>query len=114
MGVVEACASAGTHYADLNGEVLFMREAIDRFDAIAAANGARIVHSCGFDSIPSDLGVQLLHETATADGAGGLRGNDARRAGDEGRPQRRHDRDDEGHDRGRAQQSRAGAPACRP
>jgi short subunit dehydrogenase-like uncharacterized protein len=61
LGVVEACATAGTHYADLTGEVLFMREAIDRFDAVAVGSGARIVHSCGFDSIPSDLGVLLLH-----------------------------------------------------
>lgn len=72
LPVLEACASGGTHYADLTGEVLFMREAIDRFDAVAAASGARIVHSCGFDSIPSDLGVLLLHEAATADGAGEL------------------------------------------
>ncbi len=72
LPVVEACATAGTHYADLTGEVLFMREAIDRFDAVAAGSGARIVHSCGFDSIPSDLGVLLLHETVTADGAGQL------------------------------------------
>jgi short subunit dehydrogenase-like uncharacterized protein len=72
LPVVEACASAGTHYADLNGEVLFMREAIDRFDAVAVESGARIVHSCGFDSIPSDLGVLLLHEAVTADGAGQL------------------------------------------
>jgi short subunit dehydrogenase-like uncharacterized protein len=70
--VVEACATAGTHYADLNGEVLFMRDAIDRFDALAAESGARIVHSCGFDSIPSDLGVFLLHETVAADDAGEL------------------------------------------
>jgi len=72
LPVVEACATAGTHYADLTGEVLFMRDAIDRFDAVAAKSGARIVHSCGFDSIPSDLGVLLLHEAATADGAGQL------------------------------------------
>jgi short subunit dehydrogenase-like uncharacterized protein len=72
MGVVEACAATGTHYADLNGEVLFMREAIDRFDALAVGSGARIVHSCGFDSIPSDLGVLLLHEAVTADGTGEL------------------------------------------
>jgi short subunit dehydrogenase-like uncharacterized protein len=72
LGVLEACANAGTHYADLTGEVLFMREAIDRFDAVARQSGARIVHSCGFDSIPSDLGVLLLHEAATADGAGEL------------------------------------------
>jgi short subunit dehydrogenase-like uncharacterized protein len=72
LPAVQACANAGTHYADLTGEVLFMREAIDRFDAVARASGARIVHSCGFDSIPSDLGVLLLHEAASADGAGQL------------------------------------------
>jgi short subunit dehydrogenase-like uncharacterized protein len=72
MPLLEACACAGTHYADLTGEVLFMRDAIDRFDATAAGSGARIVHSCGFDSIPSDLGVLLLHEAATADDAGQL------------------------------------------
>jgi short subunit dehydrogenase-like uncharacterized protein len=72
LPVVEACATAGTHYADLTGEVLFMREAIDRFDALASASGARIVHSCGFDSIPSDLGVLALHEAASADDSGQL------------------------------------------
>jgi len=72
LPVVEACATAGTHYADLTGEVLFMRDAIDRFDSVAAGSGARIVHSCGFDSIPSDLGVLLLHEAVTADGSGQL------------------------------------------
>lgn len=72
MPVLEACARAGTHYADLTGEVLFMREAIDRFDAVAADSGARIVHSCGFDSIPSDLGVLMLHQAVTADDAGQL------------------------------------------
>jgi short subunit dehydrogenase-like uncharacterized protein len=49
-----------------------MRESIDRFDAAAQASGARIVHGCGFDSIPSDLGVLLLHEAAQVDAAGGL------------------------------------------
>jgi short subunit dehydrogenase-like uncharacterized protein len=72
LPMVEACANAGTHYADLKGEVVFVRESIDRFDAVAAKSGARIVHSCGFDSIPSDLGVLLLHEAASADGAGEL------------------------------------------
>ena len=72
LGVVEACATAGTHYADLNGEVLFMREAIDRFDTLAKESGARVVHSCGFDSIPSDLGVLALHEAVERDGAGQL------------------------------------------
>jgi short subunit dehydrogenase-like uncharacterized protein len=73
LPMVEACARAGTHYADLAGEVLFVREAIDRFHEIAAGTGARIVHSCGYDSIPSDLGVLLLHQRAAAEGAGGLR-----------------------------------------
>jgi short subunit dehydrogenase-like uncharacterized protein len=72
LPVLEACATAGTHYADLTGEVLFMREAVERFDAVAVGSGARVVHSCGFDSIPSDLGVLLLHQAVTADGAGQL------------------------------------------
>ncbi|MGQ0573069.1 MAG: saccharopine dehydrogenase family protein [Pseudonocardia sp.] len=73
MPVVEACARAGTHYADLTGEVLFVRDAIGRCDAAARASGARIVHACGYDSVPSDLAVLLLHQRAVADGAGGLR-----------------------------------------
>ncbi|HTK67931.1 MAG TPA: saccharopine dehydrogenase NADP-binding domain-containing protein [Pseudonocardia sp.] len=72
MPVVEACARAGTHYADLTGEVLFVRDVMDKLDAAATASGARIVHSCGYDSIPSDLGVLLLHRRAEAEGAGGL------------------------------------------
>ena len=72
LALVEACATAGTDYADLAGEVLFMRESIDRYHQVAAAAGTRIVHCCGVDSIPSDLGVLLLHETARADGAGDL------------------------------------------
>ena len=70
--LVEACATVGTDYVDLTGEVLFMREMIDRFDDAARASGARIVHTCGFDSIPSDLGVYLLHKAVEADGAGEL------------------------------------------
>lgn len=70
--LVEACAAAGTHYADLTGEVLFMRKAIDVADAPAKASGARIVHTCGFDSIPSDLGVFLLAEHAREHGLGEL------------------------------------------
>ncbi len=65
--LVEACAEAGTHYADLTGEVLFMRRTADKLHDVAAASGARIVHACGFDSIPSDLGVLLLHELAGGD-----------------------------------------------
>ena len=62
--LVEACAAAGTHYADLTGEPLWMREMIDRFHGPAEQSGARIVHTCGFDSIPSDLGVLVLREEA--------------------------------------------------
>jgi short subunit dehydrogenase-like uncharacterized protein len=72
LPLVEACAAAGTHYADLAGEVLFIRDSIDRCHGVAAGTGARIVHCCGFDSVPSDLGVLLLHEAARADGAGDL------------------------------------------
>jgi short subunit dehydrogenase-like uncharacterized protein len=72
INVVEACVDAGTDYADLTGEVLFMRETIDRFHDRAARSGVRIVHSCGFDSIPSDLGTLLLHQRAQEDNAGDL------------------------------------------
>jgi short subunit dehydrogenase-like uncharacterized protein len=72
LAVVEACARAGTDYADLAGEVLFMRDSIDRYDATAKESGARIVHASGFDSIPFDLGVLVLREKVAADGAGDL------------------------------------------
>lgn len=76
LPLVEACASAGTDYADLTGESLFIRESIDLFHKQAADNGARIVHSCGFDSIPSDLTVYALYKAAQADGAGTLTDTD--------------------------------------
>jgi short subunit dehydrogenase-like uncharacterized protein len=72
MPLLASCAESGTHYADLTGEVFFIRDAIERFDDVARTSGARIVNSCGFDSIPSDLGVQSLHERARADGQGDL------------------------------------------
>jgi short subunit dehydrogenase-like uncharacterized protein len=55
--VVAACAANGTHYCDLAGEVQWMRRMIDAHHERAKASGARIVHTCGFDSIPSDLGT---------------------------------------------------------
>lgn len=70
--LVIACARAGTHYADLTGETLFVRRSIDAAHQLAVDSGARIVHSCGFDSIPSDLGVGLAAERAAHDGAGPL------------------------------------------
>ncbi|MAT61929.1 MAG: enoyl-ACP reductase [Micrococcales bacterium] len=73
LPVVAACAAAGTNYGDLTGEVVFMRRSIDQYDDLAKRSGARIVHSCGFDSIPSDLGVLALHLQAKAqDGHGHL------------------------------------------
>ncbi len=72
MPLVEACAIAGTHYCDLTGEVLFVRQSADTWHETARETGARIVHSCGFDSIPSDLGVLVTADTVAADGAGEL------------------------------------------
>jgi short subunit dehydrogenase-like uncharacterized protein len=70
--LVRACAAAGTDYVDLTGEVLFARESIDDNHELARSTGARIVHSCGFDSIPSDLGVHVLAQRVKADGGGEL------------------------------------------
>jgi short subunit dehydrogenase-like uncharacterized protein len=72
LPLVEACAAAGTDYADLTGETLFVRRCIDAAHAKAPENGARIVPACGFDSIPSDLGVGLTAARARADGNGEL------------------------------------------
>ncbi|UVI40263.1 saccharopine dehydrogenase family protein [Qipengyuania spongiae] len=64
--LVEACARAGTDYADLCGEPAWMREQIDRNHDLAKASGARICFSSGFDSIPFDLGVLMLQKHAVA------------------------------------------------
>ena len=65
--LVAACARLGTHYCDLAGEVQWMRRMIDEHQATATGSGARIVHACGFDSIPSDIGVYLLQNRARRD-----------------------------------------------
>ncbi|GJL95802.1 MAG: saccharopine dehydrogenase [Hyphococcus sp.] len=62
--VVAACAKAATDYVDLCGEPAWMREMIDAHEDTAKKSGARIVFSCGFDSIPFDLGVLYLQEKA--------------------------------------------------
>ncbi|MFI5781705.1 saccharopine dehydrogenase family protein [Nocardia sp. NPDC051570] len=72
MALVQACARAGTHYADLTGEPLFIRECIDRYGEQAAATGAKIVNSCGYDSIPSDLSVYQLYRRSVDDNTGEL------------------------------------------
>ena len=61
---MESCASNGADYCDLTGEVPFIRESIDSYNTIAQDNNCRIIHSCGFDSIPSDLGVFMLQKEA--------------------------------------------------
>jgi saccharopine dehydrogenase (NAD+, L-lysine-forming) len=72
LAVVAACAAAGTDYVDLAAEVPFVRRSIDAFHEQSVQSGARIVHSCGFDSVPSDLTVYALHRRVLADGAGEL------------------------------------------
>ncbi|MDJ0709912.1 MAG: saccharopine dehydrogenase NADP-binding domain-containing protein [Woeseiaceae bacterium] len=62
--LVEACVRAGTHYCDLAGEVQWIRKMIDTHHAAARESGARIVHCCGFDSIPMDMGVWFLQNEA--------------------------------------------------
>lgn len=62
--LVKACIKAGTDYVDLCGEPLWMKAMIDAYGDAAKASGARIVFSCGFDSIPFDLGVWFLQNHA--------------------------------------------------
>lgn len=62
--LVAACAQQGTHYCDLTAEPQWMRRMIDTHQDTARGTGARIVHACGHDSIPSDLGVQFLQDAA--------------------------------------------------
>ena len=62
--LVAACAAAGTDYCDLTGEVPWMRRMLDAHAETARDSGARLVHCCGFDSIPSDLGVWFLQRAA--------------------------------------------------
>ena len=58
--LVALCAELGTHYCDLTGEVQWMLQMIEAHQVAAEASGARIVHTCGFDSIPSDLGTYFV------------------------------------------------------
>ena len=62
--LVKACAAIGTDYCDLTGEVQWVRRMIRSYEGAARKSGARIVHCCGFDSIPSDLGVYYLQQRA--------------------------------------------------
>ncbi|MFG6095345.1 saccharopine dehydrogenase NADP-binding domain-containing protein [Leptothoe sp. ISB3NOV94-8A] len=62
--LVKVCAETGTDYCDLTGEPQWIRQMSQRYSATAEQSGARIVHCCGFDSIPSDLGVYYLQQQA--------------------------------------------------
>lgn len=62
--LVKVCAETGTDYGDLTGEVQWIQQMITKYAAIAQQSGAKIVHCCGFDSIPSDLGVYYLQQQA--------------------------------------------------
>ncbi|MER7397411.1 saccharopine dehydrogenase NADP-binding domain-containing protein [Streptomyces sp. NPDC000151] len=77
--LVAACAAAGTDYVDLTGEAEFVDRMYLRHDATARASGARLVHACGFDSVPHDLGAQytvgLLPEGVPLRLAGFVRSN---------------------------------------
>jgi short subunit dehydrogenase-like uncharacterized protein len=72
LPLVQACVAAGTDYADLTGETLFIRDSAEQFHKQAVDTGSRIVHSCGFDSVPSDITVYALHDRVSKDGAGEL------------------------------------------
>ena len=69
-GLVAACVKAGTDYVDLSGEPAWMYDTVRKYQSAAEKSGARIVHSCGFDSIPFDLGVYFLQQHAIAHNGG--------------------------------------------
>lgn len=62
--LIKACVTHGTDYVDLTGEAIFIKDMMDKYQQQAQQTGARIVNSCGFDSIPSDLGVYFTQQLA--------------------------------------------------
>lgn len=62
--LIKSCVNNGTDYVDLTGEAIFIKDMMDKYQAKAQQTGARIVNSCGFDSIPSDLGVYFTQQQA--------------------------------------------------
>ena len=62
--VIEACVANGAHYVDLTGEIPFVRQMIDAYDARAREAGVKVVQVCGFEALPPDLVVLLAAETA--------------------------------------------------
>ena len=64
--LIKSCVDNGTDYVDLTGEAIFIKDMMDKYQEVAKQSGARIVNSCGFDSIPSDLGVYFTQKQAEA------------------------------------------------
>ncbi|MCC2607374.1 saccharopine dehydrogenase family protein [Planctobacterium marinum] len=62
--LVKVCSESGTDYCDLTGETQWIARMVEKYHEKAKASSARIVHCCGFDSIPSDMGVLFLQEAA--------------------------------------------------
>ncbi|WP_351118929.1 saccharopine dehydrogenase NADP-binding domain-containing protein [Psychrobacter sp. SMN/5/1215-MNA-CIBAN-0208] len=62
--LIKSCTKNGTDYVDLTGEAIFIKDMMDKYQDDAKKSGARIVNSCGFDSIPSDLGVYFTQQQA--------------------------------------------------
>ncbi|MBD8505112.1 saccharopine dehydrogenase NADP-binding domain-containing protein [Hoyosella sp. G463] len=62
--LLKACAETGTDYGDLTGETQWIKRMIDKHEPTAQRTGARLVHCCGFDSVPSDMGVYFLQQQA--------------------------------------------------
>ena len=62
--LIKVCAQSGTDYCDLTGETQWIKRMIEKYEATAQQSGARIVHCCGFDSVPSDMGVYFLQRQA--------------------------------------------------
>ena len=71
--VIKACVENGAHYADLTGEIPFVRQMIDEFDERAAEAGVKIVEVSGFEALPADLAVALAADTARSAGTSGSR-----------------------------------------
>src|SRR3546814_12767732 len=63
--LVAACAHNGTDYVDVSGDAVWIRKMLDRYQEVAAGSGARLIFTCGFDSVRSDLGVFFLQELAS-------------------------------------------------
>ncbi|KHF77900.1 putative membrane protein [Acinetobacter sp. neg1] len=62
--LIQACVTNGTDYCDLTGETQWIKKMIEKYESQAQQSGARIVHCCGFDSVPSDMGVYYLQQQA--------------------------------------------------